>query len=82
MLAISWSKAGEEIKDKAPLLHKVLEAVSKPNLTKDTTRYPGLCLAAGILLKLWDPAMSLIPYVMSLMLKAEGLSKKVSGLNP
>ena len=26
--------------------------------------------------------MSLVPYVMSLMLKAGGLSKKVSGLNP
>ena len=81
MLTFSWSKAAEEIRGKAPLLQKVLETVSNPKLTDDTTRFPGLCLAAGILLKLRDPAMSSVPYVMSLMLKAGGLSKKVSGLN-
>lgn len=82
MLAFSWSKAGEEIRGKAPLLQKVLETVSNPKLTNDTTRFPGLRLAAGILLKLRDPATSLVPYVMSLMLRTGGLSKKVSGLNP
>ena len=81
MLAFSWSKGAEEIRGKAPLLQKVLKAVSNPKLTNDTKRFPGLCLAAGILLKLRDPAISLVPYVTSLMLKAGGLSKKVSGLN-
>ena len=46
MLAFSWSKVAEEIRGKAPLLQKVLETVSNPKLTKDTTRFPGLCLAA------------------------------------
>ena len=81
MLAFSWSKAAEEIRGKVPLLQKVLETVSNPKVTNDTTRFPGLCLAVGIMLKLRDPAMSLVPYVISLMLKAGGLSKKVSRLN-
>ena len=82
LLAFPWSKSAEEIRGKAPLLQKVLETVLTPKLNNDTTRFPGLCLKAGTLLKLRDPAMRLVPYVMSLMLKAGGLSKKVSGLNP
>ena len=72
---------GKEIEEKAPFLHKVLNAAASPKFVRDQTdvnRYPGICLAAGILLKLRDPAMSLIPYVISLMLKAGGLAKKVN----
>lgn len=81
MLTFSWSAAGNEIQEKAPLLHRVLQAAASPKFMRgrsDSARYPGICLAAGILLKLRDPAMSLIPYVMSLMLKAAGITKKVS----
>jgi len=42
-----------------------------------SNRYPGLYLAAGVLFKTRDPAMSLIPYLISLLLKAAGTSKKV-----
>ncbi|KAL9955364.1 hypothetical protein ACROYT_G036674 [Oculina patagonica] len=79
MLTFSWSAAGNEIQEKAPLLHRVLQAAAIPKFMQgqsDAARYPGICLAAGILLKLRDPAMSLIPYVMSLMLKAAGITKK------
>ena len=81
MLNFSWGMAGKEIEEKAPFLHKVLNAAASPKFVRDQTdvnRYPGICLAAGILLKLRDPAMSLIPYVISLMLKAGGLAKKVN----
>lgn len=70
----------KEIQEKAPLLNKVLHSVANPSFMKgqsNATKYPGICLAAGILLKLRDPAMSLVPYVMSLMLKVAGISKKV-----
>ena len=70
------------MKKKAPFLHKVLNAAASPKFVRDQTdvnRYPGICLAAGIqLLKLRDLAMSLIPYIISLMLKAGGLAKKVN----
>lgn len=82
MVNFSWNIAREEIQNKAPLLYKVLQAFANPASTKcqskasSSNKYPGICLAAGILLKLRDPAMSLIPYIMSLMMKVSGLKKR------
>ena len=76
MVNFSWNIAREEIQNKAPLLYKVLQAFANPASTKcpskasSSNKYPGICLAAGILLKLRDPAMSL-------MMKVSGLKKKV-----
>ena len=82
MVNFSWNIAREEIQNKAPLLYKVLQAFANPASTKclskasSSNKHPGICLAAGILLKLRDPAMSLIPYIMSLMMKVSGLKKR------
>lgn len=78
----SWELIGKEIKEKAPLLHGVLKSVAVPKISQkkgrgSTSRDPGVLLAAGVLLKVRDPAMSLIPYLISLLLKAAGTSKKV-----
>lgn len=84
MLSFSWNMAAEEIDKIAPLLHKILKATADPKFTRgqsDASRNPGICVAAGVLLKLRDPGVSLIPYVISLMLKAGGLSKKVNKPN-
>ena len=82
MVNFSWNIAREEIQNKAPLFYKVLQAFANPTSVKcpstasSSYKYPGICLA-GVLLKLRDSAMSLIPYVMSLMIKVSGLKKGI-----
>jgi len=52
MLNFSWGMAGKRLKKKAPFLHKVLNTAASPKFVRDQTdvnRYPGICLAAGIL---------------------------------
>ena len=78
----SWELIGKELKEKAPLLYQVLLSVAVPNTSratdkKTTQRLPGVCLAVGVLLKVREPSMSFIPYMMSLVLRAAGTSKKV-----
>lgn len=82
MLNFSWNAVGHEIEDKAPFLHRLLLTSADPkSLTQsrnDPERYPGVCAAAAILLKKRDKAMSLVPYVISNILKVGRTSKMVS----
>jgi len=78
----SWELVGKEIEEKAPLISNVLKSVSIPKHSKKKGEEskaitPGILLAAGVLLKLRDPTMSLIPYLISLTLRSAGTSKKV-----
>ena len=83
MVNFSWNIAREEIQNKPPYCTKcykhlqilLLLNVHQNSKASSSNKYPGICLAAGILLKLRDPAMSLIPYIMSLMMKVSGLKK-------
>ena len=79
----SWETVGKELADKAPLLHRLLLASADPrslSQRRDTERYPGVCAAAAILLKNRDKGMSLVPYVISTILKVGRTSKKVSAV--
>lgn len=83
LTTFSWELVGKEIMEKAPLINDVLMSVAVPKLSKkkgveSKTKVPGILLAAGVLLKVRDPAMSLIPYLISLTLRAAGTSKKVN----
>lgn len=81
MLNFSWSAVRHELNDRAPLFHRLLLASADPksiSQTNDPNRYPGVCTAAAILLKNRDKGMSLVPYVISTILKVGRTSKRVS----
>ena len=67
VLNFSWNAVDQEIKEKAPFFHRVLLASANPNGRNE--RNPGICAAASILLKNRDKGMSLVPYVLSCVLK-------------
>lgn len=84
----SWELIEKEVKNKAPLIYDVLKAVATPKLTakrdkqatsttSSKTRIPGILLATGVLLKIRNPTMTLIPYIISLTLRTAGTSKMV-----
>lgn len=85
VLDFSWHAVGHEIKEKAPMLHQILLAAGDTNANKNKSddlttaeRNLGICTAASILLKNRDKGMSLVPYVLSCVLKLGGTSKMVS----
>ena len=83
ILNFSCATVGKELADKAPFFHRLLLALADPkslSQSQDTERYPGVCAAAAILLKNQDKGMSLVPYVISMILKAGRTSKKVSAV--
>ena len=81
VLNFSWRTVGQELSEKSPLFHRLLLASADPKSLSqgnDPERYPGICTAAAILLKNRDKGMSLIPYVISSILKVGRTSKRVS----
>ena len=76
VLNFSWNAVDQEMKEKAPFFHRVLLASANPNARND--RNPGICTAASILLKNRDKGMSLVPYVLSCVLKMGKASKMAS----
>ena len=79
----SWETVGKELADKAPLFHRLLLALADPKSLSqrwDTERNPSVCAAAAILLKNRDKGMSLVPYVISTILKVGRTSKKVKAV--
>ena len=76
VLNFSWNAVDKEIREKAPFFHRVLSAAANPNARND--RNPGICTAASILLKNRDKGISLVPYVLSCVLKMGKTSKMVS----
>ena len=81
MLNFSWEAVGKELQTKAQLsLRCILAAAHPSNGTTtiyDPVGHPGVYTAAAILLKKPDKAISLIPYVISTMLKVGKRSKMV-----
>ena len=79
ILNFSWEAVGKEVQTKAPLsLRCILAAADPSNDTTtiyDPVRHPGVYRAAAILLKKRNKAISLIPYVISTMLKVGKTSK-------
>ena len=71
---------------KPPVLMRCILAAADPAngtaTTYDPVRHPGVYKAAAILLKKRDKAMSLIPYVISTVLKVGKTSKTVSSKKP
>ena len=83
ILNFYWETVRRELADKAPVFHRLLLASADPkslSQSRDTERYPGVCAAAAILLKNRDKRMSLVPYVISTILKVGRTSKKVSAV--
>lgn len=89
VLNFSWHTVGKEIQEKAPLFYRLLLASANPNALKTQNgadpatneRNPGICTAAAILLKNRDKGMSLVPYILSCVLKMGRTSKMVSLFN-
>lgn len=81
MVNFSWQAVERELQTKAPLfLRCILAAADQANGTAtiyDPVRHPGVHTAAAILLKKRDKAISLIPYVISTILKVGKTSKTV-----
>ena len=81
MLNFSWEAVGKELQTKAPLsLRCILAAAHPSNGTTtiyDPVAHPGVYTAAEILLEKRDKAISLIPHVISTMLKVGKTSKMV-----
>ena len=83
ILNFSWETVGKELADKAPFFHRLLLASADPkslSQSRDTLRYPGVCAAAAILLKNQDKGMSLVPYVISTILKVGRTFKNISAV--
>ena len=85
IMNFSWHAVEEEIKERAPFFHSLLLASADPKATnrdptQDNERSPGICTAAAVLLKNRDKAMSLVPYIISTILKVGRTSKKVNRL--
>ena len=84
VLNFSWRAIGQEILEKSPLFYRLLlasadpKSLSKSSDPETTERYPGICTAAAVLLKNRDKGMSLVPYVISTILKVGRTSKRVS----
>ena len=81
MVNFSWQAVGKELQTKAPLFLRCILAAADPAngtaTTYDAVRHPGVYTAAAILLKKRDKAISLIPYVISTILKVGKTSKMV-----
>ena len=81
MFNFSWKTVEKELQTKAPLcLRCILAAVDPSNGTTTIyhpVRHPGVYTAAAILLKKFDKAISLIPYVISTILKVGKTSKMI-----
>ena len=81
MVNFLWEAVGKELQAKAPpFLRCILAAADPSNGTTtiyDPVRHPGVYTAAAILLKKRDKAISLIPYVISTILKVGKTSKMV-----
>ena len=82
----SWHAVEEEIKERAAFFHSLLLASADPKATnrdptQDNERSPGICTAAAVLLKNRGKARSLVPYIISTILKVGRTSKKVNRLN-
>ena len=77
---------GTELQNKAHVFMQCILAAADPAngaaTTYDPVRHPGVHTAAAILLKKRDKAMSLIPYVISTVLKVGKTSKTVSSKKP
>ena len=75
---------GTELQNKAHVFMQCILAAADPAngtaTTYDPVRHPGVHTAAAILLR--DKAMSLIPYVISTVLKVGKTSKTVSSKKP
>lgn len=82
MVNFSWQAVGKELQTKAPLFLRCILAAADPAngtaTTYDAVRHPGVYTAAAILLKKRDKAISLIPYVISTILKVGKTSKTVN----
>ena len=76
-----WEAVGKELLTKAPLFLRCILATADPSngttTIYDPVRHPGVYTAAAILLKKRDKAISLIPYVISTILKVGKTSKMV-----
>ena len=81
MVNFSWQAVGKYLQTKAPLFLRCILAAADPAngtaTTYDAVRHPGVYTAAAILLKKRDKAISLIPYVISTILKVGKTSKTV-----
>lgn len=83
MFNFSWEAVGKdsELLTKAPLFLRCILAAADPSngttTIYDPVRHPGVYTAAAILLKKRDKAISLIPYVISTILKVGKTSKMV-----
>ena len=84
VLDFYWRAIGQELCEQLPLFYRLLLASADPkSLSKGSDpetaeRYPGICTAAAVLLKNRDKGMSLVPYVISTILKIRKTSKRVS----
>ncbi|KAJ7380738.1 hypothetical protein OS493_007111 [Desmophyllum pertusum] len=83
VLNFSWHTVGKEIQEKCPFsiaffwplqiqMHTKRKMERIPQQTKEN---PGICTAAAILLKNRDKGMSLVPYILSCVLKMGRTSK-------
>jgi len=81
MVNFLWQAVGTELQTKAPVsLQCILAAADPANgiaTTYDPGRHSGVYTAAAILLKKCNKAISLIPYVISTILKVGKTSKTV-----
>ena len=81
MFNFSWKTVGKELQTKALLcLRCILAAADPSNGTTtiyDPVRHPGVYMAAAILQKKFDKSISLIPYVISTILKVGKTSKMI-----
>ncbi|KAJ7386192.1 hypothetical protein OS493_010585 [Desmophyllum pertusum] len=83
MLNFSWKAVGTELETKAPIFFRCIMAAADPTSNTRTTstfdpvKHPGVYTAASILLKKRDKAMSLVPYIISTVLKVGKTSKTV-----
>ena len=82
MSELKWDQCIEELRSSAPLLLEVLTAVVSQNDNRNAQKcgaahFPGICLAVAAILKERNREMCGVQSIVSLILMASGVDKKV-----
>lgn len=79
-----WDKFIQELQERAPLLFQILSTIASRNDHRNQCKtgkahYPGICMAAAVILKERSQRMTGVQSVMSLLLFASHVDKQVRG---
>ena len=78
--AFQWEQFIDELRLKAPMLLRILQAISSRKQNSGSLHYPGICMASAVLLKERNREICGIQSLISLLLYATHAEKQVTSM--